>query len=289
MTSARNAAQAAVGSLSNQRLWADWTIELDFEATTSLIGHDLRVAREENAAFTARVAELEATIVGLQAKSDEWRDKCTRLECTLLADRGDAWARTKAENAAMRARVAELEGLGEWVGNPELDRLHKGQLQAKNAALTARAKQAEREELRRFWSDLSEWSQATFGHDCVRGPIGPLKHLALEVAECQESPFDVEEYADCVFLIFDACRRAGFTFDHLRDAIWKKLAKNKARQWGPPSETEPTMHIPKPPPEPMTMPSERPTSRPAEAQRAMDIARGKAFKRAAIQAAEKGE
>lgn len=32
-----------------------------------------------------------------------------------------------------------------------------------------------------FWKDQAIWSQATFGTDEERGPVGPLKHLALEV------------------------------------------------------------------------------------------------------------
>lgn len=113
-----------------------------------------------------------------------------------------------------------------------------------------------------FWGELSVWSQATFGADSVRGPEGPTKHLAKEVlvellgmekwkAENVLSGLptqgacldDVEEYADCIFLVFDACRRAGFTCEDLRVAVNRKLKVNKARKWGPPSATEPTEHV----------------------------------------------
>lgn len=63
-----------------------------------------------------------------------------------------------------------------------------------------------------FWDQLSNWSQQTFGSDSERGHIGPLKHLAKEIKEVRENPGDLEEYADMVFLIFDASRRAGNTF-----------------------------------------------------------------------------
>lgn len=83
-----------------------------------------------------------------------------------------------------------------------------------------------------FWDELSKWSQKTFGEDSVRGSEGPLKHLAKEVQECLENPKDLEEYADLVHLVFDACRRAGFSFVDLQYACTKKLKKNQARKWG---------------------------------------------------------
>lgn len=86
-------------------------------------------------------------------------------------------------------------------------------------------------DLRAFWQAQSEWSQATFGTDKERGPLGSLKHLAKEALEAQADPTDLMEFTDCLFLIFDATRRAGFTFDQLQEAAWQKLAINKARQW----------------------------------------------------------
>lgn len=98
-------------------------------------------------------------------------------------------------------------------------------------------------DLHAFWALLSEWSQATFGKDEVRGPEGPLRHLAKEVQEALADPKNPEEYADLVFLAFDAARRAGVTYYGLLEAVFLKLKKNKTRQWGPPSATEPTEHI----------------------------------------------
>lgn len=65
--------------------------------------------------------------------------------------------------------------------------------------------------LQQFWDEQAEWSQATFGLDSERGPVGPLKHLAKEAAECMKEPDSLEERADCLFLIFDATRRSGKT------------------------------------------------------------------------------
>jgi hypothetical protein len=88
-------------------------------------------------------------------------------------------------------------------------------------------------DLAHFWDALSKWSQATFLTDAQRGPIGPLKHLAKEVGEVIQEPSDLEEYVDCLFLVFDACRRAGFTYADLERGVWAKLEKNKLRKWPP--------------------------------------------------------
>jgi hypothetical protein len=88
--------------------------------------------------------------------------------------------------------------------------------------------------IQQFWDAQSEWSQSTFGTDAERGPIGPLKHLAKEAVEAQEKTSDIFEYADCLFLVCDATRRAGFTLDQLLDAAFEKLEINKARNWPKP-------------------------------------------------------
>ena len=98
--------------------------------------------------------------------------------------------------------------------------------------------------LEAFWHAQSAWSQSTFGSDSVKGPIGALKHLAKEVAEVLAAPDDLEEYADLQFLVFDATRRAGFSYDDMVEACHAKLAKNKARSWpAPTAGDEPVEHI----------------------------------------------
>lgn len=86
--------------------------------------------------------------------------------------------------------------------------------------------------LRTFWNRFRVWSENTFGPPTIRGPIGPIKHLQKEIEkELLPSPYDLEEYADCVFLIFDACRRAGFSYDELVEKIYYKFEKNQNRTW----------------------------------------------------------
>lgn len=105
-----------------------------------------------------------------------------------------------------------------------------------------------------FWDEHSEWSQDTFGTDRERGPLGALKHLEKEAREAQQEvvilPLTAgydnrlhEEIADCLFLTFDAARRAGMTLDSLLDTAFTKLAKNKTRVWGKPTSDEPVEHV----------------------------------------------
>jgi hypothetical protein len=96
---------------------------------------------------------------------------------------------------------------------------------------------------RAFWAAQAVWSEATFGPTSERGPEGALKHLAKEVAEIQANPTDLIEYADGLFLIIDATRRAGFSYDELMDAAFYKLAVNKRRKWGPRIPGEPVEHV----------------------------------------------
>jgi hypothetical protein len=94
-----------------------------------------------------------------------------------------------------------------------------------------------------FWKAQAEWSQRTFGTDAERGPAGPLKHLAKEAAEALDKPKDLMEFVDCLFLVCDATRRAGFTVDQLIFAAWEKLEINKRRQWQKPTSDEPVEHV----------------------------------------------
>lgn len=97
--------------------------------------------------------------------------------------------------------------------------------------------------LAEFWDAHAEWSQATFGTDAERGPVGPLKHLAKEVQEALSDTSSLEEYADLLFLVFDATRRAGFTYEDLRAAVNGKLKVNMARKWNKPTSDEPVEHV----------------------------------------------
>ena len=101
-----------------------------------------------------------------------------------------------------------------------------------------------------FWNEHAEWSQATFGKDSERGPLGALKHLERESREAQLAltaglvDDTQEEIADCLFLTLDAARRSGLTLDQLLTVAFAKLAKNRLRVWKVPTkDDEPIEHV----------------------------------------------
>lgn len=98
-------------------------------------------------------------------------------------------------------------------------------------------------DIRALAIEHSDWSQRTFGTDDQRGPAGPLAHLAKEAEEARANPSDVSEYADCLLLVIDAARRAGFDIDALLSAASDKLQINRARKWGPPNADGSVEHV----------------------------------------------
>lgn len=93
-----------------------------------------------------------------------------------------------------------------------------------------------------FCEAQAEWSQATFGSDAERGPIGPLKHLAKEVQEALANIDDPMEYVDCFFLVLDASRRAKIPANRLLELAFEKLEINKRRKWNKPTSDDPVEH-----------------------------------------------
>lgn len=89
-------------------------------------------------------------------------------------------------------------------------------------------------------------SQEKFGPDALRGPRGPLRHLALEVAEALSAPDDPEEYADLLLLVLDSSRRAGIAPEVLlRTASRKlnKIARRAVPDWRTCPPDSPIEHI----------------------------------------------
>lgn len=82
-----------------------------------------------------------------------------------------------------------------------------------------------------LWLAHADWSTAVFGPSSYRGPRGPIRHLQKEAKELEEAPHDASEYADCLLLLMDAARRAGYSPEELIGAARSKLKANKARVW----------------------------------------------------------
>lgn len=96
-------------------------------------------------------------------------------------------------------------------------------------------------------NEQTEFSRRVFGPDSVRGPKGPLEHLAMEAQEAVKAWRIVQEHAggvgtkeaklefltelgDCLILLLDAARRGGFKFGHVVDAAREKMKVNLQRE-----------------------------------------------------------
>ncbi|MEM8849273.1 MAG: dATP/dGTP pyrophosphohydrolase domain-containing protein [Pseudomonadota bacterium] len=87
------------------------------------------------------------------------------------------------------------------------------------------------------------WSDMTFGTPEARGPIGSLKHLAKEVQEALDHPYDASEYADLFLLVLDSSRRAGISPLGLVAQAFAKLDANMLRDWPVDEDDEPVEHV----------------------------------------------
>lgn len=111
-------------------------------------------------------------------------------------------------------------------------------------------------------ADQSEWSQATFGTDAERGPVGALRHLAKEAVEAVEAWEAVraavgdhdpdglaaaekfnEELADCLLLLLDASRRGGLTPLDVVHAAQAKMKVNRTRTYARTPDGVPSEHL----------------------------------------------
>jgi hypothetical protein len=70
-------------------------------------------------------------------------------------------------------------------------------------------------------------------------------HMAEEAQEAAADPADVLEWADCMILLLDAARKAGFSTDDIFQAVLKKMDINKQRTWGPRDKDGLVRHIDK--------------------------------------------
>ena len=97
------------------------------------------------------------------------------------------------------------------------------------------------------FNDVASWSNATFGDEASRGPIGPLKHLVKEVQNellpPTGDPKKLDEYADVLILWCDAVRRAGFCCDDALIAAKLKMSINRTRNYPKPLGDAISEHI----------------------------------------------
>ena len=74
-----------------------------------------------------------------------------------------------------------------------------------------------------------EFSERTFGPGARTK--GVLDHIRKELAEIEDAPADLSEWADVVILALDGAWRAGHEPHEIIAAIKAKQARNEAREW----------------------------------------------------------
>ena len=75
---------------------------------------------------------------------------------------------------------------------------------------------------------IGEWSKKVFSD---ANSIDHLQKLKIEAQEAQETPYRIEEYADCAIAFFSAAYKADISFYELIEAIKDKFEVNKQRKW----------------------------------------------------------
>jgi Protein of unknown function (DUF550) len=88
--------------------------------------------------------------------------------------------------------------------------------------------------------DIGIFTDKTFG---ASTPESKARHLSEEALEAAADPSDIIEWADCLILLLDGVRRAGYSTQDLYDAVQRKMEINRNRKWGAPDENGVVRHI----------------------------------------------
>ena len=117
------------------------------------------------------------------------------------------------------------------------------QLSSSGSAGVSQAEGGAVSQLQKLQDDVAEWGSNTFGNSGHARLIAIIHHLKKEVQELLESPYSGMEYADCLTLLLDAAKMAGFNTDDLIRVSFDKLEINKTRKWGSPDKNGVCEHI----------------------------------------------
>lgn len=88
--------------------------------------------------------------------------------------------------------------------------------------------------------DIGAFTDVTFPKST---PRSKALHLSEEAQEAAADPADISEWADCMILLLDGARKAGFDTAKLYDAVLAKMEVNKKRTWQAPDEDGVARHI----------------------------------------------
>ena len=82
--------------------------------------------------------------------------------------------------------------------------------------------------MKELLSEIAVWAEQTFPNE---GVTGKLAHLKEEIEELLDDPTNLDEWADCFLLLFDAARKQGIEYDDIAAAMRAKFERNKLRRW----------------------------------------------------------
>lgn len=68
-------------------------------------------------------------------------------------------------------------------------------------------------------------------------------HLSEEAKEAAADPADIIEWADCMILLLDGARKAGFTTEDIHHAVLRKMETNYKRKWQAPDADGIVRHV----------------------------------------------
>jgi hypothetical protein len=83
-------------------------------------------------------------------------------------------------------------------------------------------------DLRGLSLEVAHWQETTFGK---LPPVAYLAKLFEETNELLESPYSLEEAADCLILLLGVVAAQGHSAEELLAAAWAKHAENMRREW----------------------------------------------------------
>lgn len=86
-----------------------------------------------------------------------------------------------------------------------------------------------RDKWQKLQDDIGLFTDKTFPDSTARSKA---LHLSEEAREAAADPTDQLEWADCMILLLDAARKAGYSTDDIYNAVLRKMEINKNRIWG---------------------------------------------------------
>lgn len=95
------------------------------------------------------------------------------------------------------------------------------------------------------FKEICDWQDKTFPDATA---LSKLKHLQMEIEKELipelEDNFEppIEEYADCIFLIFGSARKCGYNYWQIIQSIEDKFIINKEREWNKPDKDGVYLH-----------------------------------------------